>query len=97
MRAIRAAARRGEDARRQAAEIRTRYASYPLEGELNRAICEALIGLHARAVVVHSEDLVKGGLRSIPEVKDAVRAAWLSLRCLEKQIEAAARGDEMAP
>jgi hypothetical protein len=38
---------------------------------------------------------VKGGLRSIPEVKDAVRAAWLSLRCLERHIEAAARGDDL--
>ena len=89
------AARRGEDARRQAAEIRSRHASYPVEGALNRAICEALIGLNARVVVVLSEDLEKGSLRSIPEVKDAVRDAWLSLRGLEMQVEAAARGEDL--
>jgi hypothetical protein len=32
-------------------------------------------------------------LRSIPEVKDAVRYAWLSLRGLERQLDAAARGE----
>jgi hypothetical protein len=95
LRDIRTAARRGEDARRQAAEIRSRHASYPVEGALNRAICEALIGLNARVVVVLSEDLEKGSLRSIPEVKDAVRDAWLSLRGLERQVEAAARGEDL--
>jgi hypothetical protein len=84
-----------EDARRQAAEIRSRHTSYPIEGGLNRAICEALIGLNARVVVVLSEDLEKGSLRSIPEVKDAVRDAWLSLRGLERQVEAAARGEDL--
>jgi hypothetical protein len=92
---VRTAARRGEDARRQAAEIRSRHASYPVEGALNRAICEALIGLNARTVVVLSVDFAKGSLRSIPEVKDAVRDAWLSLRGLERQVEAAARGKDL--
>ena len=95
LRDIRAAARRGEDARRQAAKIRSRHASFPVEGRLNRAICEALIGLNARAVVVLSADFAKDGLRSIPEVKDAVRGAWLSLRGLERQTEAAARGNDL--
>jgi hypothetical protein len=95
LRDIRAAARIEEDSRRQAAEIRTKHASHPVGGELNRAIYRALIGLHARAVVVHAEDLVKGGLMSIPEVKDTVRAAWLSLRGLERQIEAVVRGDDL--
>jgi hypothetical protein len=92
---IEAAARREEDARQQAEGIQSRHASYPVEGGLNRALCEALIGMNARAVVVLSEDLEKGGLRSIPEVKDAVRDAWLSLRGLERQVEAAARGDDL--
>ena len=92
---IQIAARRGEDARRQAARIHSGRASYPIEGGLNRAICEALTGLHARAVVVLSEGLERGGLRSIPEVKDAVRDAWLSRRGLERQVEAAARGEDL--
>jgi hypothetical protein len=95
LRDIRAAAWRGEDARRLAAEIRSRHASYPIEGGLNRAICEALIRLNAKVVVVLSEDLKKGSLRSIPEVKDAVRDAWLSLRGLERQVEATARGEDL--
>jgi hypothetical protein len=95
LRDVRTAARRGEDARRQAAEIRSRHATYPVKGGLNQAICEALIGLNARVVVVLSEDLEKGSLRSIPEVKDAVRDAWLSLRGLERQVEAAARGEDL--
>lgn len=92
---IEAAARRGEDARRQAEEIRSRSASYAVEGALNQAICEALIGLNARAVVVLSADFVKGGLSSIPEVKIAVREAWLSLRGLESQVDAAVQGEDL--
>jgi hypothetical protein len=92
---IEAATQRGEDARWQAAKIRLRHASYRVEGGLNQAICETLIGLNARVVVVLSEDLEKGGLRSIPEVKDAVRDAWLSLHGLERQAEAAARGEDL--
>jgi len=84
-----------EDARRQAAEIRSRHTSYPIEGGLNQVICEVLIGLNARTVIVFYADFVKGGLRSIPEVKDAVRDAWLSLRGLERQVEAAARGEDL--
>jgi hypothetical protein len=92
---IETATRRGEDTRRQAEEIRSKHPSYPVEGGLNRAICEALIELNARAVIVLSAEFAKGGLRSIPEVKDAVRDAWLSIRGLRRQVEAAARGDEL--
>jgi len=91
---IRAVTQRGEDARRQAEEIRSRHASYLVEGGLDRAICEALIGLNARVVIVLSGDFAKGDLRSIPEVKDAVRDAWLSLRGLERQVDAAAQGED---
>jgi hypothetical protein len=66
---------------------------FAVEGELNRAICEALIGLNARAVIVLSADFAKGGLRTIPEVKDAVRDAWLTQRGLERQVDAAAQGE----
>jgi len=95
LRDIRAAAWRGEDTRRLAAEIRSRHASYPIEEGLNQAICEALIRLNARRVTVLSADFVKGDLRSIPEVKDAVRYAWLSLRGLERQLDAAAQGEDV--
>jgi hypothetical protein len=94
LRDIETGARRGEDARRQAEQIRLRHACYPVEGGLNRVICEALIELHAREVVVLSEDLEKGGLRSIPEVKDAVRDAWLTLGGLERQVDAVAQGED---
>src|SRR5215216_1458481 len=93
LRDIRAAAWRGEDARQRAEVIRSRHVSYPVEGVLNRAICEALIELNARAVIVLSAYFSKGDLRSIPEVKDAVRDAWLSLRGLERQVDAAAQGE----
>ena len=91
---IRAVTQRGEDASRQAEEIRSRCASYAVEGGLNRTICEALIRLNARTVTVLSADFVKGGLSSIPEAKDAVREAWLSLRGLERQVDAVAQGED---
>src|SRR5215207_651971 len=81
--------------RRRATQLRLGYASRPLEEKLNQEICEALIGLHARAVVVLSEDLEEHGLGSIPEVRDAIVDAWLSPRGLERQLEAAARGEDL--
>src|SRR5829696_8949887 len=93
LRDILAVTKRGEDARQRAEVIRSRHVSYPVEGVLNRAICEALIELNARAVIVLSAYFSKGDLRSIPEVKDAVRDAWLSLRGLERQVDAAAQGE----
>lgn len=95
LRGIQAAARRPEDANRQALEAQSRYGSKPIEGELNRAICDALIELGASAVVVLSQDLTESGLGSIPEVQAAIRSAWLSLEGLKRQIEAAARGEDL--
>src|SRR5215203_6674572 len=94
LRDIRAVTKRGEDGRQRAEVIRSRHVSYPVEGRLNRAICKALIGLNARAVIVLSADFARGGLRSIPEVKDAVRDAWLTLRGLERQVDASAQGED---
>ena len=65
------------------AEIWSQHASCPVEGELNREICEVLIELNAKTAVVVSGDLEKGGLSSIPEVRDTVRQAWLSPLGLE--------------
>ena len=93
LRDIRAVTKRGEDGRQRAEVIRSRRVSYPVEGRLNRAICKALVELNARAVIVLSADFARGGLRSIPEVKDAVRDAWLIQRGLERQVDAAAQGE----
>jgi len=92
---LRAAACGGGSIRSRAMQIRSGYVSSPLERKLNREICEALIGLHTKAVVVLSEDLDKYGLGSIPEVRDAVVDAWLSSRGLERQLEAVARGEDL--
>jgi len=80
---------------RPVAEMRSKHASCPVEGELNQAICAALIELNAKTAVVLSGDLEKGGLSSIPEVRDAVREAWLSPPGLERQIAAVARGGDL--
>jgi hypothetical protein len=80
---------------RPIAEIRRKHASCPVEGELNREICEVLIELNAKTVVVISGDLEKGNLSSIPEVRDAVRDAWLSPPGLERQIAAVACGGDL--
>jgi hypothetical protein len=95
LRAIRDPARGGENAHQKALRMQLGYGSSPIEGELNRATCEALIELGAPAVVVLSEDLARSGLTSIPEVQGAIREAWLSLEGLKLQIEAAARGEEV--
>jgi hypothetical protein len=78
-----------------AAEIWRKHASSPVEGGLNQAICEALIELNAKTAVVLSGDLERSGLSSIPEVRDAVRVAWLSPPGLERQIAAIARGGDL--
>jgi hypothetical protein len=64
-----------------------------IEGELNRALCDALIDLGTTSVVVISEMVRKGDLESIPEVKEAILEAWLSERGLERQVRAAASGE----
>jgi hypothetical protein len=80
---------------RPVAEIRSKHASCPLGGELNQVICEVLIELNAKTAVVLSGDVEKGSLSSIPEVRDAVREAWLSPPGLERQIAAVARGGDL--
>lgn len=95
LRSIQAAADGHEDVHRCALEMQLRYGSTPIEGELNRLICEALIELGAAAVTVVSENLTKSDLESIPEVRGAIRDAWLSLEGLERQIEAVARGEDL--
>jgi hypothetical protein len=84
-----------KEARAEATRLRDAHLSSTIEGELNRQICEALIGLHASSVAVVSEGLIERHLKSIPEVKDAIRGAWLSLEGLRRQVEAASRSEKV--
>lgn len=59
LQSIRASIRKGEDVRWLAREAQLRYGSAPIEGQLNRAICDALIGLGALMVALISEDLTE--------------------------------------
>ncbi len=83
------------DIRPRVRALRRKYVRAPIDGELNRMICDAIIGLGARTVVVVSEDVSRAGLRTIPEARNAVRKAWLSVGGLKRQIEAARRGEEI--
>ena len=76
--------------------MRRKYGRAPIDSESNRMMCDAIIGLGARTVVVISEDVSRAGLKTIPEARDAVRKAWLSVNGLKRQIEAAARGEELS-
>jgi hypothetical protein len=46
-------------------------------------------------VTVVSEGSIRRRLESIPEVKDAIREAWLHLEGLKRQVEAASHGEAM--
>lgn len=76
--------------------VRLKHLSRPIEGELNRQICETLVDLGAPSVAVVSEGLIQRRLESIPEVEDAIREAWLSVEGLRRQMEAASRGEELS-
>ena len=79
----------------KALHIRVSHRQSPIEGELNQEIVDALIEIGAPWVTVVSEDLIRRGLGSIPEVKDAIRDDWLSPEGLRRQLEAAFRGEEV--
>jgi hypothetical protein len=76
-------------------DVRLGHLSTLIEGELNRQICETLIGLGAPSVAVVPGRSNQRYLKSIPEVKDAIREAWLHLEGLRRQMEAASRGEAM--
>ena len=84
-----------EDAGSKALRIRLSHRQSPIAGELNQEIFDALIEIGAPWVIVVSEGLIRRGLGSIPEVKDAIREAWLSPEGLRRQLEAAFRGEEV--
>lgn len=92
--AIRGSVVRG-DIRHRVRTLRREYGRVRIDSELNRMICDAIIGLRARTVVVISEDVTRAGLKTIPEAREAVRKAWLSVNGLKRQIEAAARDEEI--
>jgi hypothetical protein len=84
-----------EDAGSKALRIRLSHRQSPIEGELDQEIVDALIEIGAPWVIVISEGLIRRGLGSIPEVKDAIREAWLSPEGLRRQLKAAFRGEEV--
>lgn len=84
-----------EDASSKALRIRLSHRSSPIKGELSQEIFDALIEIGAPWVIVISEGLIRRGLGSIPEVKDAIREAWLFPEGLKRQVEAASRGEEI--
>lgn len=86
---------RDEDAASRALRIRLLHGASSMKDELNQEVLEVLIELGAPRVTVVSEGLIRRGLGSIPEVKHAVRDAWLSLEGLKRQVEAAFRGEEV--
>lgn len=93
---LRAASSAGGDGSRQRAiSLRSSHERAPLGDALKSTVCEALIELRARSVCVISEYGGQGGLQSIPEVVDAVRALWLSAEGLQWQIRASADGAEI--
>ena len=92
---VRSSALQGETANQQTLRLRRKYRAYPLDKDLRRYICGALLDLGARTVVVRSEGRSEGGLGTIPAVLSAVRRAWLSTDGLKRQIEDASRGEEM--
>jgi hypothetical protein len=92
---LRAHAGSGEDPALTVLRICLSHRSSMIKGELNRAICDALIGLGSPSVTVASEGSVKRHLKSIPEAKDAIKKSWLSLERLERQLEATSRGLEI--
>lgn len=88
--AIRACATTGDSG--QILLLSQAYASAPIGKILQDLIAETLIDLDAFSVRVLSRDGVWRDLRAIPEVRDAVRDAWLSPAGLARQVQAAASG-----
>jgi len=84
-----------EDAASKALRIRFSHRPSPIEGEINQEIFDALIEMGSPWITVVSEGLIRRGLGSIPEVKDAIREAWLTPEGLRRQLEAAFRGEEV--
>lgn len=76
----------------QALLLRQAYVSAPVGRVIHELITETLIGLEAFSVRVLSEDGAWQDLRAIPEVRDAVREAWLHPAGLKRQVRAAATG-----
>jgi hypothetical protein len=93
---IKVAARREEEPRQKASEIRSCYGVAPMEAAVNQGIWPALIGLGAPEVaVLAEEDYEKRALKTTPDVVGAVRKAWLTADGLEWQIEKAAACEEV--
>ena len=88
--AIRACATAGDLG--QVPLLRQAYASAPMGKKIQDLITKTLIDLDAFSVRVLSRDGAWRDLRAIPEVRDAVRDAWLSPAGLARQVQDVASG-----
>jgi hypothetical protein len=73
-------------------ELRSRFCSCPVGGELGREISRALINLGAGRVVVPGTRHTGGGFSTIPSVLAAIRERWTSREGLSRQLLAARNG-----
>jgi phosphoenolpyruvate synthase/pyruvate phosphate dikinase len=85
----------GEDPVLRASRIYLSHRASIIKAELNQVICDSLIELGSPSVAVISEGSIASHLKSIPEVKDAIKKAWLPLEGVKRQLEVASRGLEI--
>lgn len=94
-RVVRASTTASGDIRRRVRELQRDFRENPLNTDINRVVCDAVLALNARTVVVISEDVSYSGLGSIPQAQEAVVKAWLSVDGLKRQIRAAGSGEQL--
>ncbi len=94
-RIVRASAMASAGMRRRVRELQREFRKNPLDTEVNRVVCDAVLALNARTVVVISEDVSYSGLGSIPQAREAVVKSWLSVDGLRRQIRAAESGKQL--
>ncbi len=94
-RVIRSSTIASEDTRRRVRELQRDLRERPLDADINRVVCNAILALNARTVIVISEGVSYSGLGSIPQAREAVVKAWLSADGLKQHIQAARNGEQL--